>query len=62
MCLQGLAATILGVERAREVIDWEWGMPTALLRAGAAIALATGGFIAFAVLAGRHPRRVAASQ
>jgi hypothetical protein len=59
MCLQGVAATILGVDRATAVIDWEWGMPTALLRVGAAMALATGGFIAFAVMTGSRPQSAA---
>ena len=48
MCLQGLAATLLGLDRARAILEWE-AMHTALLRAGAVVALATGGFVAFAV-------------
>ena len=48
MCLQGLAATLFGLERARAILEWE-AMQTALLRAGAVVALATGGFVAFAV-------------
>ena len=50
MCLQGLAANVLGLERARAILEWE-AMHTALLRAGAAVALVTGGFVAFAVTA-----------
>ena len=48
VCLQGLAGTLFGPERARAIIEWE-AMHTAFLRAGAAVALITGGFIAFAV-------------
>jgi hypothetical protein len=60
VCLQGLSATILGVDRARAVVDWEWRLPTTLLRTGAAVALATGGFIAFAVMTGPRPPRARA--
>ncbi|MFL5618063.1 MAG: hypothetical protein ACJ79A_06690 [Gemmatimonadaceae bacterium] len=59
MCLQALSATLMGAERAREVLEWET-MHTALLRVGAIIALASGGLIAFAVTrrraGGRGPR------
>ncbi len=48
VCLQGLAATLFGLERARAILEWE-AMHTALLRAGAVVALVTSGFIAFAV-------------
>ena len=48
MCLQGLAANLLGLERARAILEWE-AMHTALLRAGAVVALVTSGFVAFAV-------------
>lgn len=49
MCLQGLAGTLFfGLERARAIMEWE-AMHTALLRAGAVVALVTGGFVAFAV-------------
>ncbi len=48
MCIQALAATFLGIERARSVMEWESMQGTALLRGGAAVALATGVFIAFA--------------
>ena len=48
VCMQGLAATLLGPDRARAILEWE-AMHTALLRAGAVVALAAGGFIAFAV-------------
>ena len=49
MCLQALAATLFGLERARAIMEWEAMQGTALLRAGAVVALATGGFVAFAV-------------
>jgi hypothetical protein len=56
MCLQGLAATILGPDRARAVLEFEAIQRTALLRVGAAVALGVGGFIAFAVSGHRpHP-------
>jgi hypothetical protein len=59
VCLQGLAAAVLGVDRARAVVDWELMHMHALLRLGAAVALATGGFIAFAVMAGRRSQKAA---
>jgi hypothetical protein len=49
MCMQALAATLMGPDRARAVLEWETMQRTALLRVGAAVALASGGFIAFAV-------------
>ncbi len=48
VCAQGLAATVLGLDRAQAILEWE-AMHSALLRAGAVVALATGGFVAFAV-------------
>ena len=48
VCLQGLAATFFGLERARAILEWE-AMHTALLRAGAVVAFVTSGFVAFAV-------------
>jgi hypothetical protein len=57
MCMQALAATILGPDRARAVLEWETMQGTARLRVGAAVALAAGGFLAFAVSGhGPHPR------
>jgi hypothetical protein len=53
MCMQGLAAALFGPERARAILEWEAIQGTALLRAGAAVALAIGGFVAFA-LTGRR--------
>jgi hypothetical protein len=49
MCLQGLSATLLGPEHARTVLEWETRQGPALLRVGAAVALAAGAFMAFAV-------------
>jgi hypothetical protein len=48
MCAQGLAATLLGLDRAQAILEWE-AMHPVLLRAGATVALASGAFIAFAV-------------
>lgn len=49
---QGLIQTIgmpfVGRDRARAILEWE-AMHPALLRVGALVALATGGFIAYAV-------------
>jgi hypothetical protein len=55
MCMQALAATLLGPDRARAVLEWETMQGTALLRVGAAVALATGCFLAFTV-SGRRPK------
>jgi hypothetical protein len=49
VCLQGLSATFLGLDRARAVMEWEGMQGPAILRAGAAVALASGSFIVFAV-------------
>jgi hypothetical protein len=57
MCMQGLSATILGPEHARTVVEWE-NMRPALLRAGAIVALASGLFMAFAVITGRRPKEM----
>jgi len=54
MCMQVLAATLLGPVRARAVLEWETMQGTALLRVGAAVAVAAGGFVAFAV-SGHRP-------
>ncbi len=48
ICAQGLAATALGLDRAQAILEWEAMQNTALLRAGAVVAVATGGFLAFA--------------
>jgi hypothetical protein len=54
MCVQALSATLLGPERARAMLEWET-THAALLRAGAVVAVAAGGFLVFAVAAGRRP-------
>jgi hypothetical protein len=54
MCMQGLAATLLfGPDRARAVMEWETMQGNGVLRVGAAVALASGVFMAFAI-SGRH--------
>jgi len=52
MCLQALSATLLGIERARAIMEWEGMQGNALLRAGAVVALAAGAFVAFTVIQG----------
>ena len=54
MCMQGLAATLMGPGHARAILEWETMQGTALLRVGAAVALASGGFVAFAVTGRRR--------
>ena len=49
VCLQGLSATLLGLDHARAIMEWEGMLGSGLLRAGAAVALASGGFIVFAI-------------
>jgi hypothetical protein len=58
MCMQAVTATLLGPDRARAVLEWETMQGPAILRVGAAVALATGGFMAFAV-SGHRPDRTA---
>jgi hypothetical protein len=55
MCMQGFAATLFGPDRARAILEWETGHP-ALLRAGAVVAVATGGFFVFAVTTDGRPK------
>jgi hypothetical protein len=55
MCMQGLSVTLLAPEHARTVLEWETRQGPALLRVGAAVALAAGGFMAFAVT-GQRPK------
>jgi hypothetical protein len=50
----GLTTPLLGVERVRAIVAWETAQGTALIRVGAGLALVIGGFIAFAVAAGRR--------
>lgn len=56
MCMQALSLTLLGPERARAVLEWETMQGTVLLRVGAAVALAAGSFMVFA-LTGRRASR-----
>ena len=49
VCLQGLSAMLLGPDHARAVMEWEGTQGHAVLRAGAAVALASGAFVVFAV-------------
>ena len=53
VCAQGLIQVVgmpfLGLDRARAILEWEAMLHPALLRIGAVVALATGGFIAYAV-------------
>ena len=46
--VQGVGSPFFGPDRAQMILEWEAAHP-ALLRVGAPIALATGGFIVFAV-------------
>ena len=52
--VQGVGATVIPLDRARAILDWEGNHPW-LLRVGAVIALAVGGFVAFAVTPSRRP-------
>jgi hypothetical protein len=58
VCLQALVqavgATFIPLDRARAILEWEGSHP-GLLRVGAVIALAVGGFVAFAVTPSRRP-------
>jgi len=57
MCMQALTALVLGPDRAQAVLEWETGWDTTLLRVGAAVSLAAGAFVAFAVSGHRsNPR------
>jgi hypothetical protein len=53
--MQGLSVTLLAPEHARTVLEWETRQGPALLRVGAAVALAAGGFMAFALI-GQRPK------
>jgi hypothetical protein len=55
MCMQALAATLLGPHRARAFLEWETMQGNALLRVGAAVALASGCFLVFAI-SGHRPK------
>lgn len=49
MCMQGLAATLMGPDHARAIMEWETARGTALLRVGAAVALTAGVFLTLAL-------------
>ena len=53
MFMQGLAATLMGPDHARAILEWETMQGTALLRVGAAVALVAGIFLAYAVTGDR---------
>src|SRR3954453_20094805 len=55
MCMQGLSSTLMGPDHAREILEWEARQGPALLRVGAAVALAAGVFMALAVT-GQRPK------
>ena len=55
LIVAGLVTPLFGVERSRAVVDWEVAQGTVLTRAGAVLALALGGFLAFAVSGVRRP-------
>jgi hypothetical protein len=54
MCMQGLAATLMGPDHARAVMEWETSQGTALLRVGAAVSLAAGVFLVAALTTHHH--------
>src|SRR5207249_3598117 len=60
VCVQGLASALgpqfVGVDRARALLEWEAKQGPALLRVGAVLALATGGFVAFTATTRRPPK------
>jgi hypothetical protein len=58
VCMQGLSAALLGPDHARAVLEWETRQGATILRVGAAVALAAGSFIAFAVT-GHRPKSAA---
>jgi hypothetical protein len=53
MCLQGLASTLMGPEHARAIMEWETMRGTSVLRIGAAVAVAAGVFMVFALTGDR---------
>jgi hypothetical protein len=50
----GFATLLIGADRARAILDWQSSQGGMLIRVGAGLPLALGGFIAFAVGAGRR--------
>ena len=55
MCLQGLSATLLGPDHAGALLEWETRQGPAILRVGAAVALAAGVFLVFAITGSGRP-------
>lgn len=53
MSMQGLAATLMGHNHAQAIREWETAQGTALLRVGAAVALAAGVFLTYALTGSR---------
>ena len=53
--LAGLMTPLFGAERARAILDWEAAQGPGLIRACAFLAVALGGFLAFAVTPSRRP-------
>jgi hypothetical protein len=53
MCMQGLAATLMGPDHARAILEWEAMQGAAILRVGAAVALAVGVFLILALTGDR---------
>ena len=45
----GLTTAVVGVDRARAILDWESAQGPALIRCGAGLAFVFGGFVVFAV-------------
>ncbi|MEO8260741.1 MAG: hypothetical protein ABI868_25575 [Acidobacteriota bacterium] len=50
MCLQGLVPQVISADRGRAILEQEVALGATMLRIGAAVALATGVFIGYAVL------------
>lgn len=48
MCMQATVANLFGIERARAIMEWETMQGHAALRLGAAIAMLSGVFVAWA--------------
>ena len=57
MCMQALSAALFGPDRARAIVEWETMQGHAILRVGAAVAFASGCFMAFALTGRRHARQ-----
>jgi len=53
----GFATPLFGVERSRAVLDWAATQGRAVMLVEGCVAVALGGFLAFAVAAGERPAR-----